>query len=111
MPDRSPPLATKVVAANATAPAGLLIEASDTQGAWHTLGSATGLRPFLAVPRGADAKLVLRAWLWGGLHARLRRAGGSATPTSCAARASQGPIRALTLVLDHSVVADQLNAK
>lgn len=53
-----------VVAARATAPTGLVIEAADAQGAWRTLGSTTGLRPYLAVPRGSEAKRSMRARVW-----------------------------------------------
>jgi uncharacterized protein len=53
-----------VIAANAAAPSGLAIEAADPQGSWRTLGTATGLKPYLAVPRGGDATRAMRARVW-----------------------------------------------
>jgi uncharacterized protein len=53
-----------IAAAQASAPIGLAIEAADAAGAWHTLGNTTGLRPFLALPRGSEAKRALRARVW-----------------------------------------------
>lgn len=81
-----------IVAATATAPTGLVIEAADAQGAWHMLGSTAGLRPFLAAPRGTDAKRPMRARVWAidHGHATIEFVASSVSP----ARASEPALTA-----------------
>ena len=60
-----------VINARAGVPVGLSIEGMGSDGAWQTLGSTSGRDPFLALPRGADAKKALRARIWSVDHGHI----------------------------------------
>jgi uncharacterized protein len=70
LPDNQPG-ALVVLAAHADTPVGLSIEGAEPDQSWHALGSTSGRDPYLALPRGSNAKRALRIRVWSTDHSHL----------------------------------------